>query len=144
MAEQKPSGVYSAIDAAFWISTPGRINCKYMHGSQPGKPRDVSVLRVNPVGGAILLEVADSSMGTKTYRLDKIKDARMVSLNADNFMPEDMIPSIRFDDGNHLRMESGVLLRQVLEEFVSNDPRYPFPSFMRPVIENFLKGCAKE
>ena len=142
-AKKKPSGVYSAVDAAWWISTPGRINCKYMGGSQAGKRRDVSVLEVYPCD---MLKVADSSEGTKTYRLDRVQDARMVPLNADSFTPEDRMPSIRFDDGIHLQMKDPSRLQAVLEEFVGQDPlaRYPFAADKRRDIAEFLEGRAKE
>ena len=91
------------------------MNCVYMGGEQAGKRRDVSVLSVHLAsGGAVKLEVADSSGGkTKTYLLDKIREVRMVPLDADNFTPEDRTPAIRLQNGTRWPMESTVLLRQV-------------------------------
>ncbi len=143
-AEQSP-GVYSAVDAAWWVSRAGRTNCVYMGGTQAGKTRDVDVTKVfAAIGGVIQLEVCDSAGDQiKTYFLDKVRNVKEVPLNADNFTAEDRKPELRFDDGNHMTMESSKLTLEVLREFVSKDPSYPFPSYMRPIIEDFLaKGAA--
>ena len=74
-AEQKRQApVYSAVDAAWWISTPGRLTCKYLGGHQAGKKRDVLIQKLFlSKTGSLQLQVIDSSDAsqTKTYLLAK-------------------------------------------------------------------------
>ena len=112
-----------------------------MSGSQAGKQRDVLLYKLYlSQTGSLQLQVSDSSNMTnlKTYTLDKIREAQKVLPDADNFEYES--PRIRFDDGKHIIVKDLLLLRVVLEEFIAQDPTYPFAADRRGSVLKFLNS----